>query len=57
MAKVLMAIIVNYRLHLIVWLQFWLGVWLQETGPDSRLHFYCLSCYLLTVHVIVIQKC
>ncbi len=34
----------------------YVGVWLQETGQDSYLHFYCLYCNLLTEHVIVLQK-
>jgi len=50
MAIVLMAIIVNCRLHTLA------GVWLQETGQNSHLRFYCLCCNLLTDHVIAIHK-
>jgi len=45
MAKVLMTIIVNCRLHTLVYV----GVWLQETGQDSHLRFYSLYCNLLTL--------
>jgi len=52
MDKVLMSIIVNCWLHTLVCV----GVWLQETGLDSHLRFYCLYCNLLTENVIEIQR-